>query len=94
VTAQGHTWNVAAQTGPDQGADSVTVGSGLVRSRTRGREAEASPAREPGSGVGRGIRGLQRRYRKANRVPVDPGPAMVTDGFDELGDDDDDSQGP
>ncbi len=42
---------------------------------------------------GRGIRGPEIRDRKANRVLVDPGTAMVTVGFDELRDVDDDIQG-
>ncbi len=41
-------------------------------------------ALERGSRVGRGIRWNETRIRKANRVPVDPGPAMVADGFVEL----------
>jgi hypothetical protein len=44
--------------------------------------------------VGRWIRGLGKRDQKANRVPVDPSTAMVTDGLDELRDDDDDRSRP
>jgi hypothetical protein len=61
--------------------------SGSATSRTRPRDAEASPAREQGP------RGLDNLDRKVNRVPVDHGTAMVTDGLDELGDDDVDRQG-
>jgi hypothetical protein len=67
------------------------VGSGLVTSRTRPREAEASPAREPAFRVGRGLRAQETRDRKADRVPVDPDTAMVTVGFDD--EDEDDRQG-
>ncbi len=49
--------------------------------------------REPGTRVGRGIRGHDTRDRKVNRLPA-PGTAMVADGFDKVGDDDDDRQGP
>ncbi len=44
--------------------------------------------------VGRGLRRLETRNRKVNRVPVRPSTDMVTDLFDQLGDDDDDMQGP
>ncbi len=69
------------------------VESGLVTSRTRPREAEAFPAREPGPRAGRVSRGLETRDRKLNRVPVDRSRAMVTDGLVALGDDNVDMQG-
>jgi hypothetical protein len=91
-TTQGHVGNGAALRGPDQGSYAVTVGSGLpaATSRARPREAvEGSPEREHGPRVGRG----GTRNRKLERGPVDPSTAMVTDGCDELWDDDD-LQGP
>ncbi len=83
----------AAQSEADQSVGAVTVDSELVTSRTRPREAEAFPAREPGPRAGRGSRKLETRDRKVNRVPVDRGRAMVTDGLDEHGDGDVDRQG-
>ncbi len=79
----------AAQSQAYQSVGAVTVGSGLVTSMTRPREAEASPAREPEPRAGRGSRGLETRDRTWNRVPVDPGRARGTDGLNGLGDDDD-----
>ncbi len=75
-----------AQAEAGQGVGAVTVRSGLVTSRTRPREAQASRAREPGPRVGRGARGSESGYGKENRVSVDPGMAMVANRLD--GDDD------
>ncbi len=61
----------AAQSEAAQRVGAVLVESGLLTSRTRPR--------------GRGSRGVETRDRKVNRVPVDHGRAMVTDGFVELG---------
>jgi hypothetical protein len=92
-TTQGHARNEAAQRGPDQGVDAVTVGSGLpgATSRTHPREAvEGSPEREPGPRAGRGgLRGKATRDRKLDWVPGDPSTDLVTYGFDEPGDDED-----
>ncbi len=92
MIAQDQTGNGAAQTGPYQGADAVTAGSGLVTSRPRVCKANAFPVRAPGSPVGQGRRGFETRDRKVRRVSVDP--AMASDGLNELVDDDDDMQGP
>ena len=61
-----------------QGAGAVTGGIGLAGSRTRPREGEASPPREPGASAGRGSRGRETRDRKANRVE-DPRKPMAAD---------------
>ncbi len=84
----------AVQWEADQRVGAVTVERGLVTSRTRPREAEASPARKAGPRACQGSRGLETRDGKVNRVPVDRGTDMVTDGLDELGVDDEDIQGP
>ena len=86
--SQGHAGYGGAQAGPEQGVGAVTGGSGLVVSRTRPREGEASPAREQGPSAGRGTRGLETRERKANRVSVDPRRTMAAD-LDERGDEED-----
>ncbi len=59
VTAQGHAGNGAAQSGPVEAADAATVGSVLVKSRLRGRDAFA-PAREPGPPRGQNPIGFRR----------------------------------
>jgi hypothetical protein len=50
-----------AQAEAAPGAGVAAGGSGLAGSRTRPREGEASPAREPGQSAGRGSRGLETR---------------------------------
>ncbi len=82
-TTLGHFGNAAAQRGPDQGADAVTVGSGLpvVTSRTRPRDAvEGCPGNTGHASVGGGGSG-------------EGSTGMVTDHRDEPGDEDD-VQGP
>ena len=75
----------AAQAEAAQGVGAVTVGSGVVTSRTRLCEVETSPPRESGPrGVGRGMQAQATQHRKVNRVPEDTTTARVTEGLDEL----------
>ena len=87
-TAQGHAGYGAVLTGSEQGVGAGAGGSGLAGLRTRPRDGEASPAREPGQSAGRGARGSETGDRKANRVSKDPRQAMTAE-LDGLGDGDD-----
>jgi hypothetical protein len=69
-------------------------GWGVQEERLRNLQAGPPGGGSASSGGGRGGRAFETRDRKVNRVQVDPGTDMLTDGLDERGDGDDDMPEP